>query len=191
MLNVQWLMIFKCDICDTMEVIGIIHMLIYKQPKSWVKTMDSYTPWLSEGFNTWHLKKWGTFKNFLNMPTSPAYCSHCTWRNQNTESTVHEWFPIRLPFTLSSYLSPRSKYSTWNFNDLEVEGFKVIWGQKFIVPIEIPSFPVWPPLSLTSYPLPFSWYLTLNLFFIGATLVKISSTSILTEMVDLDSPPEQ
>ena len=46
------------------------------------------------------------------------------------QSIAYGWFPIRLPLTPSSYLSPFSKYLTCNFNDLELAGFKVIQGQR-------------------------------------------------------------
>jgi len=46
------------------------------------------------------------------------------------QSIAHRWFPIRLPLTPSSYLSPFSKYFTCNFNDLELGGVKVIQGQR-------------------------------------------------------------
>ena len=45
-------------------------------------------------------------------------------------SIAHGWFPIRLPLTPSSYLSPFSKYLTCSFNDLELGRFKVIQGQR-------------------------------------------------------------
>ena len=41
------------------------------------------------------------------------------------QSIAHRWFPIRLPLTPLSYLSPFSKYFTCNFNDLELGGVKV------------------------------------------------------------------
>ena len=43
---------------------------------------------------------------------------------------AHGWFPIRLPLTPSLYLSPFSKYLTFNFNDLELGEVKVIQGQR-------------------------------------------------------------
>jgi len=46
------------------------------------------------------------------------------------QSIAHRWFPIRLLLTRSSYLSPFSKYFTFNFNDLELGGVKVIQGQR-------------------------------------------------------------
>ena len=46
------------------------------------------------------------------------------------QSIAHRWFPIRLPLTPSSYLSQFSKYLTFNFNDLELGGVKVIHGQR-------------------------------------------------------------
>jgi len=46
------------------------------------------------------------------------------------QSIAQGWFPIRLPLTPSSYLSPFSKYLTCNFNDLELAAFKVIQGQR-------------------------------------------------------------
>ena len=54
------------------------------------------------------------------------------------QSIAHVWFPISLPLTLSSYLSPFSKYLTCNFNDLELGRFKVDRRSKVMVPIESP-----------------------------------------------------
>jgi len=42
------------------------------------------------------------------------------------QSIAHGWFAIRLPLSPSSYLSPFSKYLTWNLSGLELEQFKFI-----------------------------------------------------------------
>ena len=45
------------------------------------------------------------------------------------QSIAHGWFPIRLPFTQSLYLSTFSQYLTCIFDDLEVGQFKVVQDQ--------------------------------------------------------------
>ena len=53
-----------------------------------------------------------------------------------------------------------------NCNDLELERFKVIQGQRAWSQSKAHwRFPIWPPLSPTSYLSPFSRYLTLKIFF--------------------------
>ena len=73
---------------------------------------------------------------------------------------AHGCFPIRLPLTWPSYMSPLWKYLTCNFNDLELGRFKVIQDQRSWYQWKTHWwFPVWPPLCPTSHLAPYSIYL--------------------------------
>ena len=63
------------------------------------------------------------------MYAAQCYCiPYRTVQGQRSwcQFIVHGWFPIQLPLTPSSYLSPFRKYLRCNFNDIELGRFMVI-----------------------------------------------------------------
>jgi len=79
-----------------------------------------------------------------------------------------------------------SKYLMCNCNDLELGRFKDIQGQRSWCQSKAHWwFPIWPPLSPTTYLSPFSRYMTFKIFSTGA-MVRINFTSGLADRNILD-----